>query len=146
MALNYEPFAVVVGRNCERLRIQIGVTQDELARYARRLGLKWKASSVGDFEAGRSAPKFTTVLTLAFALQWALEDAEAHDPAPPGSRPPAINLSTLVISDGYVMLTDSFRISGRGLAEAFRVGGVHADSWVSVFHHLLPSPGCFQQR
>ncbi|WP_133160843.1 helix-turn-helix domain-containing protein [Mycobacterium ahvazicum] len=111
-------FAEVVGQNCERLRAQIGITQDELARYARDLGLRWKASAVGDFEAGRSAPKFATVVTVAIALQWALEDLpESRGEA---GRPAGINLADLVVSDGWVMLTDTFKVSGRFLADACR--------------------------
>lgn len=107
--------AEVVGSNCERLRSQIGITQDELARYARDLGLRWKASAVGDFEAGRSAPKFTTVVTVAAALQWALEDV----PAAKGGidRPAGIGLADLLTSHGWVMLTDTLQVPGPRLEE-----------------------------
>lgn len=115
-----ETLAVVVGRNCERLRTMIGLTQDELARYARDLGLRWKASSVGDFEAGRSAPKFATVMIVIIALQWALEDVEARDPKPPGERPGGVSLSDLMQFDGLVMLSDTFEVFGSLLVDACR--------------------------
>lgn len=122
MAVPHESLAVVVGRNCERLRNLIGVTQDELAKYARDLGLRWKASSVADFEAGRSAPKFSTVVTVAAALQWALEDAETRGVQRPGERPHSVSLADLVAFDGYVMLTETFKVFGSSLVDACRRG------------------------
>jgi DNA-binding XRE family transcriptional regulator len=118
-----QSLAEVVGQNCERLRSQIGITQDELAQYARDLGLRWKASAVGDFEAGRSAPKFSTLVTLAVALQWALEDAGQSD-----GRPTSISLADLMVSDGWVMLTDTFKVSGKFLANACRGHAVTLES------------------
>jgi transcriptional regulator with XRE-family HTH domain len=100
-----ESLAVVVGQNCKRLRKEIGITQDELARYARDLGLRWTASKVGDFEAGRRAPTFTTVLTVTVALQMALEDvAEKHDQTPKWH----VRLADLVGGEGSVALTPTF--------------------------------------
>lgn len=119
-AVPRESLAVVVGRNCERLRTMIGLTQDELARYTRDLGLRWKASSVGDFEAGRSAPKFATIMIVIIAIQWALEDIEARDPRPPGERPSGVSLSDLMQFDGLVMLSDTFEVFGSLLVDACR--------------------------
>jgi transcriptional regulator with XRE-family HTH domain len=73
-----ESLAVVTGRNCKEIRAQIGVTQDGLAHHARRVGLRWTASAVGDFEAGRSAPTFATVLLTALALELARQRAAAQ--------------------------------------------------------------------
>jgi len=111
--------AEVVGANCERLRTAIGVTQDDLAKYARALGLRWKASSVGDFEAGRSAPKFSTVVAVAIALQLALADASERS-GNDSDLPDAIWLADLVTFDGKVFLTDQFSVFGRFLADACR--------------------------
>ena len=60
--------AAVLGTNCRRIRTRAGVTQDELAKAARQVGLKWTPSKVRDFESGRSAPTFATVLALTVAL------------------------------------------------------------------------------
>lgn len=73
-----EKLASVVGRNCKRIRTDVGLTQDEFARYARHLGLRWKASTVADFEAGRSAPTFATVLVVSLALHSAARNAAAR--------------------------------------------------------------------
>lgn len=105
--------------NCERLRTAIGATQDELARYARAVGLRWKASSVGDFEAGRSAPKFATVAAVGIALQLALEDAAERSADNP-DLPESVWLADLVAFDGRVILTDQFAVFGRFLANACR--------------------------
>lgn len=129
VALEKASLAVVVGRNCKKLRTRIGITQDELARHARNLGLtSWKASAVGDFEAGRSTPSFSTVLTVTAALQWAIEE-RAEQLGLSGkdliaSDPPGVTLAHLVEFDGMVMLTDTFWVFGRELSEMCRKGYV----------------------
>lgn len=101
-----EPLAVVVGRNCKRIRSGAGVTQDELARHARNIGLRWTASKVGDFEAGRSAPTFATVLAVILALQKALQSE--------------VTLADLVAGDGFVILTDGIDVLATELANVCR--------------------------
>ena len=91
--------AEVVGAGCQRVRSEIGITQDELARYARDVGLRWNAAKVGDFEAGRSEPAFKTVLAVTLALQWAAEKAGKD-------RGSGVSPADLVGTDGWVMLTD----------------------------------------
>jgi transcriptional regulator with XRE-family HTH domain len=98
---------VVIGRNCKRIRSEIGITQDELARCARRLGLRWTEAKVGHFEHGRSAPTFATVLAVTLALQMALEDAAAQR----GEAPDwGVTLALLVGREGDIALTDSFSV------------------------------------
>jgi len=93
--------AAVIGRNCKRIRSEeIGVTQDDLARHCRVIGLRWSGSKVGHFEAGRSAPTFATVLAVTLALQKASEER--------GSK--GVTLADLVGDDGYVALTDAMPI------------------------------------
>jgi len=111
MPIDHTPLAVVLGRNCKRLRNEIGITQDELARYARDFGLRWKASMVGDFEAGRSAPTFATVLTVTLALQRALADIEEQ------RRIVGVGLADLVTTKGLVDLTDALEVWGSELVE-----------------------------
>jgi transcriptional regulator with XRE-family HTH domain len=112
-----ESLAVVVGRNCKRIRSAIGVTQDELAQRARLVGLRWTASAVGDFEAGRSAPSFATVLAVGMALQIALEDtAEQRKEVPKWG----VTLADLLEGEGSVALTDRMSVPTRLLAAACR--------------------------
>lgn len=97
------PIAEVLGANCRRLRTEAGITQDELARAARQVGLKWTASKVRDFESGRSAPTFATVLALTAALD-SLTNAR-------------VRLTDLVRSDGEVTITEDFQPEGNRLID-----------------------------
>jgi transcriptional regulator with XRE-family HTH domain len=97
---------VVVGRNCKDIRLAARVTQDELARRARVFGLRWNASKVGDFEAGRSAPTFATALVVSLALADALVDAAEKREVPTRD----VTLADLMKFDGFVSLTDRFRL------------------------------------
>jgi transcriptional regulator with XRE-family HTH domain len=112
-----ELLAVVVGRNCKNIRRAGGVTQDELARCARDLGLRWNASKVGDFEAGRSAPTFATVLTVSLALEHAAQEAaEARNEISERQ----VTLADLVASDGGVALTDELHLRAEEVADVCR--------------------------
>lgn len=144
VAVEKASLAVVVGRNCKRLRTYIGVTQDELARHARTLGLtSWKASAVGDFEAGRSTPSFSTVLTVTAALQWSIED-RAEQAGMTGkdlraSKLPGVTLADLLEFDGMVTLTDTFWVFGSELAEMCRKGYVFTLD-PSIYSRDSPEP------
>ena len=94
MTTGPESLAVVVGRNCRRIRTTAGITQNELAKHARDVGLRWTASKVGDFESGRNNPSFATVLALAATAlsiatgtdadprTWSLPTASSPSPTP----------------------------------------------------------------
>lgn len=104
MTSESQPLAVVVGRNCKAIRKLIGITQDELARYARDCGLRWKASTVADFEGARSAPTFATVVSLSIALQNAAQIATASGRTDISMS--AATLDELVRFDGMIRLND----------------------------------------
>jgi DNA-binding transcriptional regulator YiaG len=113
------PLAAVLGANCKRIRTTAGVTQDELARHARRFGLRWNASKVRDFEVGRTAPTFATVLALSVAL-----DSATARPTGRSSknlmvpdREPRVRLADLVKFDGFIQVTDEFDPRGRRVAD-----------------------------
>lgn len=108
-----DSLAGVVGANCKRIRSRLGLTQDQLAGYARALGLRWTTSSVGDFESGRSAPTFATILTAGIALQWASMQRRTPEDAP-------ITLADLLDSDGLIALTDAIAVKAADLAEVCR--------------------------
>lgn len=108
------PLAAVLGANCKRIRTDAGVTQDELALRARDYGLRWTASKVGDFEAGRTAPTFATVLALSLALDVATMRAAG---VRPGAQEPRVRLADLVRCDGYIAVTDGFDPLGARVAE-----------------------------
>ena len=101
--------AAVVGRNCKRIRNELGMTQSELAVSARHFGLRWRASVVADFESGRSSPTFATVLTLTLTLQRAALDRGSTQ---------GVSLVDLVSveHDGLVELTGALQVWGSELA------------------------------
>ncbi|MCV7381570.1 helix-turn-helix transcriptional regulator [Mycobacterium alsense] len=112
-----ESLARVVGANCRRIRTGLGMTQDDLARYTRYLGLRWTASKVGDFEAGRYAPTFATLLIVLLALNLGAEDSpdEGGDTFPGG-----VTLADLLAGNGLISLTDALDVPGGQLADACR--------------------------
>lgn len=100
--------AAVVGRNCKRIRNELGMTQSELAVSARHFGLRWRASVVADFESGRSSPTFATVLTLTLTLQRAALDRGITE---------GISLVDLVsVGHELVELTEALQVWGSELA------------------------------
>jgi transcriptional regulator with XRE-family HTH domain len=113
------PLAAVLGANCKKIRTAAGVTQDELARYARRFGLRWTASKVRDFEVGRTAPTFATALALAAALDSAVGKPTGRIPADlmKPDREPRVRLADLVMFDGFVTVTDEFDPRGQRVAD-----------------------------
>ena len=120
MPVAMSPLAEVVGYNCKRLRGLIGITQDELARYGRNAGLRWRASSVGDFEAGRSAPSFATVIAVAAALQLAAEDLVTRlgdRPLWAGAPTNGVQLADLVDFGGIVAVNDALLVPGSALSQ-----------------------------
>ena len=151
------PLTNVVGDNCKRLRLRIGVTQDELARFARYVGLRWQASSVGNFEAGRAAPTLATVIALAAALQWALEDSALRA----GQSPTwAVTMSDLVAGGLGVSVTETLVVESETLTQWLSGGPVHiphdnifggkgvtqADSLVADVEELVLRSGLAEAR
>lgn len=110
--------AQLVGGNCKDIRSKIGVTQEELARYARAAGLRWTASTVGDFEAGRSAPTFATVLAATRALQNALQDAVAKRRVEAPDC--GVTLADLLAGESFVALNDTLSVRAPVLAGVCR--------------------------
>lgn len=93
-----ESLATVVGRNCKRIRTELGATQDELARHARQVGLRWTSAKVSDFESARRASvSFETVLAISFALEL-LATSRRQDRA--------VTLAHLVGETGKIALTE----------------------------------------
>jgi transcriptional regulator with XRE-family HTH domain len=133
----------VLGVNCKRIRRDADVTQDELAKAARQFGLKWTASKVRDFESGRSAPTFATVLALTAALNSVVARTRVMARTTQQSNEiavqlDAVRLADLVSFDGEVNVTEDFEPTGEQLAD-FCGGGtwkpstlVLEDTWDSL--------------
>jgi transcriptional regulator with XRE-family HTH domain len=99
--------AVVIGGNCCEIRRKAGLTRNDLAKFARSVGLRWTASKVSDFENGRSAPTFATVLAVSLALS----NATRRD----------VTLTDLVkFGDGEIELNDQLSPHGWRLEQVAR--------------------------
>lgn len=105
------PLAAVVGANAQRLRVDHGVTTDQLARTASVYGLKWSDSRVSAMERGKVAPTLPTL----FALAQALGDVT-------GER---VSIVDLVWSDGWVELNPDLIVRGDALTSALSGAPIH---------------------
>jgi len=94
--------AEVVGRNVRRLRG--GHTADELARAARREGLKWGSGRVSELEAGKVSPTLPTLFVLAQVLGNVTK------------RP--VSLADLVQTDGSIRVNDQLVVRAEKIAES----------------------------
>ena len=116
--------AEVVGANCRRIRNEIGITQDELALYARAHGLKWNAAKAWRLRAGRSEPTLATVLKVGMALGQALAFTQSVAPAIKDRVIPRDHEVTLAeLLDGgneVITLTDNLAITTADLANVAR--------------------------
>jgi transcriptional regulator with XRE-family HTH domain len=110
------PLAVLIGENCKRMRDRVGATQDELARCARDVGLRWDAGKVRRFESGDVAPSFTTVLAVTLALQR--------------------------VADEHVVVGEPIDWSYRGLSDLLES---ETDAYVSVTDELVVRPEVLQR-
>jgi len=117
--------AVVVGRNCKRIRNEIGLTQNEFARYARDNGLRWNSSAVADFENGRSSPTFGTVLAVSLALEVAAQVANRYR----WRRETGGVFPELVQADGDIQLNKELAMPAHLVAEVCR--GMPWEVWAS---------------
>jgi transcriptional regulator with XRE-family HTH domain len=147
----------VVGANCRKIRTEHGVTQAQLASHARRVGLRWTASKVGDFESGRNAVSFAAVLALVLALDNAIGAGPGpsrvwHVGGMTQRKRPRVTLADLVGSDGYVTLNDDFAPTGQALAavasgEPWELyGGDDAATAGRTDELLAPAPGLLGER
>jgi hypothetical protein len=121
-AVQTTSLAQVIGANCKRIRSEHGVSQSQLATHARRLGLRWTASKVGDFEAGRFESPFATVLTAVLAIDNAIGSAPGplrvlrSDGWHQVRKRPRVTLADLLQTGGFVRLTPEFEPIGTAVA------------------------------
>ncbi|OBA64710.1 hypothetical protein A5647_24885 [Mycobacterium sp. 1100029.7] len=95
--------AELIGSNARRIRMEAGVTLNQVGIAARRRGLKWNESRVADFEAGRVAPNLGTLAAICVALT----EAGCNEATVPA----------LVRSDAPVQINDRLRLQGVDLAD-----------------------------
>jgi transcriptional regulator with XRE-family HTH domain len=104
----------IIGQNIRAIRERHGVTQAELAREARRVGLRWNATRVSSVESGRSELALSKLAALSVALDNAI--GKGH-----GARRdrPRVRMADLMESAGYVALTDALAPTGDTVAAYF---------------------------
>lgn len=95
----------LIGSNAKRFRVAAGVTLDDLAVSARRVGLPWTESRVADFEAGRASPAIPTVIAVCLALS----EAGCHD----------VSLAALLATTDEIKINDTLTVDGSDLAAWF---------------------------
>lgn len=95
----------LIGLNAKGFRLSAGVTLDEFALSARRVGLPWTESRVADFESGRASPSVPTLIAVCLALS----EAGCHD----------VTVAALLSTTESVDINDSLTVSGTELAGWF---------------------------
>lgn len=68
-----ETLPTAIGRHARSLRLEAGLTLDDVAKRARLHGLKWAASRVGEFENGKLPITLATVLVVCASIAEATE-------------------------------------------------------------------------
>lgn len=103
MQINSTGLAIVIGARARELRLEAGLTLDQVSRAARARGLKWTESRAADFEAGRVAsPSMNTLIALVLALN----DAGCTEVTLPGlfkSVPPIQVNDSLELQGGEII-------------------------------------------
>jgi transcriptional regulator with XRE-family HTH domain len=145
----------IIGQNIRAIRERHGVTQAELARQARRYGLRWNATRVSSVEAGRSLLALDALLTLSVALDVAVRRGPGpyavwHSDGTRTYRKGAqtrVLLSDLVRHDGFVGLTDELTPTGDAVA-AYCAGKTWEvwDTADDVHELLSPAAGMAGKR
>jgi hypothetical protein len=106
--------AVVLGRRCREIRTEIGARQDDLAAAARNAGLRWTGAKVSDFEAGRWASSFETVLVISLVLEVLASGA---------GKDRAVTPADLIGDDGSVALTEELNVRASTISKVCRGRG-----------------------
>jgi transcriptional regulator with XRE-family HTH domain len=108
--------AQVIGEGAKAIRLDAGVTLEQMARAARIYGLPWTSGRVGDFEAGRTAPSLPTLVAATAALGDVI------------GRP--VSLAELVTGKGQVRINDKLSLDTSALRAAL--------SGETVSAHAIP--------
>lgn len=105
MSKEPQPLPQVVGHNARRLRGDH--TLENVATYARDIGVKWSSGSVSTIELGRSKCTVETLFTLSIVLTL-LAERDNRD-APP------VTVRDLLKADGEIQLTGSYSVTSEQL-------------------------------
>ena len=112
------PLPQVVGFRLRELRQKVGLSQDDIATAAQRLGLAWRRSSVAMLEQGRRGLSAEELLLLPFVLNEAVR----------GGNPDAEVAYEVPLSD---LLTPGSR-EVLALTDAFGLKGKQVEAWLGA--------------
>lgn len=93
-----EKLATVVGRQAKKIRVDAGWTLEDIARWARRRGLKWSTARVVEFENGKIPLTLGTLLIVCEALSGTKTPIDTR----------TVKLSDLIPESGVVQLNADF--------------------------------------
>lgn len=120
---NEREIEAVVGENVRRIRMDLGLTLNDVSVQLRALGLPWSTGRLGDIEAGRGTASVKVVLVLAVALT-AAQRGPGGQPVTPGQL--LASETPVAVSSKFVLTPEGFErvLGGSGhLAPQDIVGG-----------------------
>lgn len=110
--------ASIAGRNARNHRRQHSATLDDVAQAARRLGLRWSAGKVGDFEGGRVSPTVPTLFTVCAALGEATGSSVSLAQLLDAQTPVEVNESLIVPATAFREAFSSEPVTVRSMSAA----------------------------
>jgi transcriptional regulator with XRE-family HTH domain len=134
-----------IGANFRAIRDHHKLTREQVVSHARRVGLAWTPSKLGDFESGRNRIYFDVLLAAVLALDNAL--GQGHGAS---RKRPRVTLSDLLASDSNVAVNADLRVRGEALVKVCQGkpwevwGGLDADDDVAEL--LDDAPGALGER
>lgn len=102
-------FSPVIARNARRLRLELGATQEEVAREVRNLGVPWTAGRVASLEWGEGAGLPGNLLLLVYGLDQFAAKARGRLSARPEQKE-SVRVADLLIAEGGVELSPGFEV------------------------------------
>jgi transcriptional regulator with XRE-family HTH domain len=99
------PLHLAIGEQLRNLRLERGARQDDVAAWARKIGLKWTRATVALLEAGRRQLSLGEFLALPLVLA-----ADPNQPLPP-------RLTDFVPSDAWLWITPGLGASSERLRD-----------------------------
>lgn len=107
-----------IGRGARAIRVDAGLTLEEVAKSARLFGLAWSTGKVSDLESGRIAATLPTLLAVTAALGFAV-----GRPVSPGE---------LLAGDGRIAINDQLSIDVSVARSVFSDTGLEVNVMTDV--------------
>lgn len=104
-----EKLAAAIGQRARVLRVEHGLTLEDVAQTARLLGLKWTTARVVEFENGKKPATLSTLLVLCEALNGTEIEWQARR---------KVRLSDLIPEDGELELNPRYTVTAQSVRDA----------------------------